>query len=119
VRAEILSIRKLHKNLSESLVILPRSIHPEMVFAYKRYSGKTSLKLIIEFLKNFCYNNYRNQEEVKSMTEYRDWLVIFPNGGQIHFDNKGIAMRNATRKNGIVYECHLAENGSETLIHIN
>lgn len=53
------------------------------------------------------------------MTEYRDWLVIFPNGGQIHFDNKGIAMRNATRKNGIVYECHLAENGSETLIHIN
>lgn len=52
------------------------------------------------------------------MTEYRDWLVIFPNGGQIHFDNKSIAMRNATRKKGSVYECHLEENGNETLIHI-
>ena len=89
-----------------------------MVFVYKKYSGKTSSKLIIEFLKNFCYNNYRKQKEVKSMTEYRDWLVVFPNGGQIHFDDKGIAMRNATRKKGSVYECHLQENGNETLIHI-
>ena len=99
-------------------MILPISIHPEMVFVYKKYSGKTSLKLIIEFLKIFCYNNYRKQKEVKSMAEYRDWLVVFPNGGQIHFDNKGIAMRNAARKKGSVYECHLEENGNETLIHI-
>lgn len=52
------------------------------------------------------------------MTEYRDWLVVFPDGGQIHFDNKRVAMRNAIRKNGVIYECHLEENGNEILIHI-
>lgn len=52
------------------------------------------------------------------MTEYRDWLVVFPNGGQIHFDRKSIAVRNAVRKKGSVYECLLEEDGNETLIHI-
>lgn len=49
------------------------------------------------------------------MEFYRDWMVTFPSGRMIHFDNKCIAERNSIKFKGVLYECIIDAKGNETL----